>query len=66
VAVVADRRGCVEVGQLILEAVDYVASKIGLPPDYKKHANEWRPVNGGPEELLEEYPEGDSRRREDP
>ena len=42
VAVVADRKGCGEVG---------------LPPDYKDSADEDRLVNEGLQDLMEEYPE---------
>ena len=57
VAVVADRKGCGEVGQNVLEIMDMVAAEIGLPPNYKEEADEDRLVNEGLEELMEQYPE---------
>lgn len=57
VAIIADRKGCGEVGQNILEIMDFVADAIGLPPNYKEKADEWRLVNEGVEALMEQYPE---------
>jgi len=57
VAVVADRKGCGEVGQLVLDIMNFVAAEIGLPQNYKEQADEWRLVNEGLEELMEQYPE---------
>ena len=57
VAVIAHRKGCGEVGQHIVEIVDFVAAEIGLPLDYKDEADEDRLVNEGLQELMEEDPE---------
>ena len=35
VAVIADHKGCAELGQHILDIVDFVAAEIGLPRDYR-------------------------------
>ena len=57
VAVIADRMGCGEVGQNVLDIMDFAAAEIGLPKDYKDGAIEDRLVNEGLQELIEEYPE---------
>ncbi len=57
VAVISDRMGCGEVGQNILDIMYFVAAEIGLPKDYKEHADEDRLVNEGVAELMEQYPE---------
>lgn len=57
VAVISDRKGCGEAGYVIEEVVDMVAAGIGLRPNYKAKADEWRLVNEGLEELMAEYPE---------
>jgi hypothetical protein len=57
VSVVADRKGCGDVGELVLGIMDFVAAEIGLPEDYKEQANEDRLVNEGVAELMEQYPE---------
>jgi hypothetical protein len=49
--------GCGEVGQNILDIMDFVAAEIGLPKDYKEHADEDRLVNECVAELMEQYPE---------
>lgn len=57
VAVVADRKGCGEVGQLVLGIMDAVAAELGLPPNYREEADDWRLANEGLEELMNEWPE---------
>lgn len=57
VAIISDRKGCGEVGQHILDIMDFVAAEIGLPKNYKEQADEWRLVNEGVEELMEQNPE---------
>jgi len=57
IAVVAERRGSGDVGQLVLDLADAVAKGVGLPADYRKKASEWRLVNEGLEQALEENPE---------
>ena len=57
VAVISDRMGCGEVGQNILDIMDFVAAEIGLPKDYKEHADEDRLVNECVAELMEQSPE---------
>ena len=57
VAVIADRMGYGEVGQNVLDIMDFAAAEIGLPKDYKDGAIEGRLVNEGLQDLIEEYPE---------
>jgi hypothetical protein len=57
VAILSARRGPGEVGHEILGIMDFVASEIGLPPDYKDRADDNRLVNEGVDALLEQYPE---------
>jgi hypothetical protein len=57
IAVVADRKGCGETGRLMLDLMDFLAVKIGLPPDYRERADEDRLLNENLQELLNRYPE---------
>lgn len=57
IAIIADRKGCGVVGHNILDIMDLIAAKIGLPKNYKEQADEFRLVNEGVAELMEQYPE---------
>ena len=57
IAVISDRMGCGETGQLMLDLMDVVAAEIGLPTNYREKADEDRLLNENLQELLGKYPE---------
>ena len=57
IAVLAERKGSGEVGQLVEDMMDFVAANIGLKADYKDRVDDWQLINGGLQEALEMYPE---------